>query len=352
MTVWETPHGRDFVKKAIQNGAACVIPEYLRDSFAKAVENSGEMMTVSESRDLAGAFAGDPGDIALGFPRRGEIVFLKEGRMGRRVFDACLNSGRRWRLVWLANPGSVVPESVKTLVWWGVSGESDCLYAIEEEISKRQIDPAAIPWHTGVCGALCRMEPELVGRVIDNAPASPEAAAAFLFSHPLFTKENGALARKFLESGARAGSLPPEENPGLALWQRGCLDRDTFGFILHPAALLAAGMTREVKAVIAAGIERAFLPLVGKAHAAVCRRMERDYGPNWHERRIAGKFEDNAHRREISPLNQFLRLQYKDEAALAAFAGLWSDIRHCVAHGDFLPWELALKGSLALREME
>lgn len=366
MNIWQTPHGMDFVREAVailENGnCLAIVPDTYRRDFISAVASESEKQGCPceriEAREDAFAslnphFIQEGGAIeelpALALARGHYAVMEYDANSHGWVGDLLRCSGasekRLWNILCIASPGTEPVSGFTRIAWWGRLRPSDTLYAIEKSAEIRNLGLAASCWHSAMCQALCELDIALIPRLVEEAPVTPGEIFEFLAGLSLASPEIGDIVRRFNRAQP---FLSPEREPAeevvIQLWKRGALDIAWDGrIVLHPAAMLAAGMVKELKVQLTAAQARIYLPLTGAVQTLISQKMESGIGIGWDAPKSSE--EDENHLREIGPLWSWLRRHYPFEAREEIrIAEIWTDIRHCVAHSDFMPVMLAMKG--------
>lgn len=382
MSLWNGPHGRKFIdeiraslKKGNEHSAVFVPANRQEDFlgvFGEIAENSPGAVRIIHLQlahsildELEPAFYDEEYDspksgdglvkdskILLLVPRaehlqQGSDFFVFAERMSAHA-KSCRDNAKtmNWSILYLLQPGWIFPgkdTGLRHFHWWGQLFSSDLEYAIESAIYERKYDYPAYHWLYALCRGLCDGSADLVPRVIDSEPASFDEIEDILAEHELNKPDIRALVQEYIKKNLNyqlsRDSLP--KNEALDLWQAGAIEINSHGYpVIHPAAMLAAGYKSSVKKNIVAGQIQVYLPLTQDVFRLICNRMRHKFGKNW------DTFENGKSREisEIGPLFYHIQKRYPlDAREEYELAGLWRDVRNCLAHGHILPVALAFK---------
>lgn len=386
-TIWIGPRVRAFMDeicKELFTGhehCALVLPERYHDSFLiafrKYVQNTTSSLHILNLMpgcallpSLVPAFCDD--EIAVNQPwqlleahtRQNAVPVLAipatyhDNELGdfvcslRDGANAALSRGEalNWRMLFVITPNYNFPNEAPGLRyfhWWGKLHPSDLEFAIEGESLRRGLGIAAHSWFYSLCRGLCEIALELVSPIFEQAPTTFSEVLDILTEHPLSTGSSAAIVLNHMNQPAVAVSrnkLPPAELT--RAWQAGLLDMGCHGRLqIHPAALLAAGMTDAIGALIHSGQLQVYFPYVQEVLHLLHHRLDNTLGSGWKQ-----KVEGNPD--EIGALQFFVYNERKKNCHIyeeADLAFIWWNIRNRLAHHTMLDAREVMKG-LALYE--
>lgn len=350
ISIWDSPCGQTFMseilKMAETEDALALIPDPIRESFFESLCRFAMERGVSagcagiSSGDINELFSADD-DIALSLPLSGHILIMKSDDPSQWE-NGILKRKRVWNAICVSSPGVKMP-GFRQMPFWGRIRPSDCAWAIEKTIEEAGIGMAAARWHEAMCCSFCEFDLALAENIMLEAPSTCEEICDFLLDHPMSAL--GSLADAASRSRLFSDKCP-EFGPAFEMWKAGALDLAFDGrTMIHPAAMMGAGMTRQIKAILFAGQARVYLPLASEAHIMICRRMEDIYGTGWSSQKKR-KENNDRHLREIGPLYAWLKHYFPLANREINLACAWMNVRNIISHNEFMPPGLALKAML------
>lgn len=381
-THWTSPRVADFMGEicmALRSGAehcALVLPRWRQESFIAAFRRYAEsslnfiyivrLQPGSNLLDsLRPVFCDDENGVddilslAHCHTRQAAIpiILMPDGdeNLKRAIRDfaramranakACMNmrEALNWKMLFVVEPLEDFPQEdvgLKYFHWWGRLQASDLEYAIEQELMDKNLGQEAWLWYYSLCRGLCEGALELASMIWECSPTSMAEIKKMLAAHPLHNENAGRLA---LQYWREPGPLPNRHGLPIALarqaWNAGILEIGCRGKpLLHPAALLAAGLDDALENQVLAGQIQVYFPLVQEVIHLLHRRLDAIYGQSWQEK--TGNID------EIGPLQRLfydLGSRSRGFAREAELAFLWWKIRNALAHHVMLDARLAIK---------
>lgn len=370
MNIWQTPNGNKFVSDIMDHSemedCLAFIPDNIRSSFiitlTSMCKNKNYYCPCVKYQDdiqtsLSDLFSNEinsDNDFYKIEPKFGGcLIFEIDDNTPEWVKSFLINKKKaKWNVLCVASPGSIELKKWKTINFWGRIYPSDTMYAIERIIDEYHLGASARCWHSAICQALCELDVSLAYEMVRKSPTTPDEVAEILFDNPLsqFGEQTVRFYRR--ESGTLIRETPPQKGTNaFILWKAGALDISFDGRELaHPAALLAANMTHEIKVMMTEGQLKVFMPMTAKIHAFICGIMDRKYGIEWKE--LKSEEDNDKHLRELGPLFAWIRHYYTSERKLMSLALIWLSLRNCLAHNDYLHIVLAFKAMLEYQKIK
>lgn len=380
MDMWLGPAGRDFfdgVYDALHNcheHCAAVIPERLQRGFRSALLRFAQewygqirIATLNPSISLLANLENEfcvadkkPRDVkelserhlregqilALNFPCKTDawrdeylsyLKWISADAKRRKDTGEVAN----WSLLCILPPGHdfKTDSGMRIMEWWGRHYPSDLEFAIERALRPQNLGRPAYTWYYAICRGLGDAAPDLVEYLARLPLTDMESITTALAKHELCDAEIAKLAKRY--GVARCSRSMPPTGEARRLWNVGAFDISCQGEpTLHPAAMVACKLPGRLLHLVVSGQMQVYLPMAQQVFHWLIKRTREKIGDDWlnsipEKPDSIGKL--------AWTIGNYFRNEAEEELSLA---NCWKDARNNIAHGKFIPFNLAMNAVL------